>query len=409
MHPRFIRPAVENALADTPVVLLHGPRQAGKTTLAQEIGRQRGMRYVTLDDASVLSAAQSDADGFIAGLKDGAVIDEVQRATDLFRAVKGSVDRDRKPGRFLLTGSANVMLLPSLSESLAGRMESLTLLPLSQGELRDRRETFVDRVFGDDAIPVAPDSGEPRVIQVALAGGYPEAVSRTNPARRTAWFESYIAAILQRDVRDLANIEGLTEMPRLLKLLATRSAGLLNYADLSRTLGIPQTTLKRYFTLLETTFLVRTLPAWSGNAGLRLAKAPKVHIVDSGLLAGLTDLNEERLSADPTRTGALLETFVAGEIIKQLGWSRTRAQPHHFRTSGGQEVDLVLEDSSGRVVGIEIKASATVTKADFSGLRALRDAAGDRFVRGVVISASGQTVPFEGSQLLAAPVTSLWA
>jgi len=408
MYQRNLTAAIETALQDTPVVLLHGPRQAGKSTLVQSIAADRELAYVTLDDATALSAAKSDPEGFIAGLKDGVVIDEVQRADELLLAIKSEVDRDRRPGRFLLTGSANILLLPKLSESLAGRMETLTLLPLSQCELHGSPRGIIDQLFAD----AFPDDGKKNgsdIVSAALAGGYPEAIERADFDRRQAWFGNYINAILQRDVRDLANIEGLSDMPRLLKLLATRSANLLNFADLSRSLGITQTTLKRYVTLLETTFLVRMLPAWSGNRGLRLIKSPKAHLVDTGLLAHLAGLTPERITDDRTLLGALLETFVVTEIDKQRGWSKIRIEMFHFRTATNREVDLVLEDPAGRIVGIEVKAGTTVRAKDFTGLHALRDAVGDdRFVRGIVLHTGAATTRFDGDTMLAAPVATLW-
>jgi len=410
MRARFLQGGVAAALSDTPVALLHGPRQSGKTTLARAMARERGMRYISLDEATSLAAALSDPDGFVAGVGSGVVIDEAQRAPDLFRSIKLAVDRRRTPGQFLLTGSADVMLLPTASESLAGRLERLTLWPLSQGELRERRETFIDRAFAErfesGGVPAAD---APDLIDAALTGGFPEAVRRTTDARRGAWFASYIDAMLQRDVRDMANIERLHELPRLLSLLASRSSGLLNYADLSRPIAIPQTTLKRYCTLLEAAFLVRMIPAWSGNLGLRLTKSPKAHIVDAGLMGRLLGLTPERLGEQPALLGPLLETFAVGEIAKQQGWNETPVRLFHFRASNLREVDVVLEDAAGRIVGIEVKAASSVGKADFAGLRALRDAVGDRFVRGIALHRGRTPTPFEGDRFIALPFEELWA
>ena len=292
---------------------------------------------------------------------------------ELFRAVKAEVDRDRRPGRFLLTGSADVMLLPVASESLAGRMEVVTLWPLSQGEIEGRTERFIDAVF-EDALPPAPgSSGEPVWTRLAR-GGYPEAAEREEVRRRSRWFGSYVTTILQRDVRDLARIEGLSEMPRLLALVAARTATLLNVAELSRSSGLPASTLKRYLTLLQATFLVRELPAWSTNRSKRLVKSPKLLVADSGLAAHLVGFEAEgAASALVELPGLLLETFVIGELVKQTGWSRQRVTLHHYRTQDGREVDAVLEDASGHVVGVEVKASGSVSGKDFRGLRALRD------------------------------------
>lgn len=409
MYRRFLTHPLTDALADSPVVLINGARQTGKTTLVQSLAPTRFATYFTLDDLGVLSAARSDPQGFIAGLSGSVILDEVQRAPELFPALKAAVDRQRTPGRFLLTGSANVLLLPKLSESLAGRMEVLTLWPLAQAELVGSAANLVDTLFseqmptGQDLPALAQDD----LIRRLLGGGYPEPLTRSTPVRRRAWFNSYLTTILQRDVRDLANIEGLTELPRLLALLASRTGALLNQADVSRSAGLPYTTLLRYMTLLEATFLVQTLPAWSGNLGLRLVKAPKVLLTDTGLAANLLGLSTERLEQDGTLRGHLLETFVAMEIRKLSGWSRTQPNLFHWRTAAQQEVDLLLEDTSGRLVGIEVKASGTVTSSDFKGLRALQELTGNRFYRGVVLYTGGQVIPF-GERLHAVPLSSLW-
>ena len=397
------------ALADRPVVLLHGARQTGKTTLVRALAEtNRLARYLTFDTMPALAAARGDPAGFLAGLEGPVVLDEVQRVPDLFMAIKAAVDRDRRPGRFLLTGSANVLLVPRLSESLAGRMEIVTLWPFSQGEIEGTVEGFVDAAFAD-AAPVldAAPLGSASLIQLILRCGFPEAVAIETANRRTAWFEAYLETILARDVRDLANIERLAELPRLLALAAARPMALLNYADLTRSAGLPQSTLKRYLTLLDNVFLLRTLRPWHANIGKRLVKTPKVFLCDSGLAAHLMGIDEDRLTQDRTLLGGLLESFVAMEVIKQIGWSTTSPALYHFRTHEGDEVDLVLERRSGALVGIEVKSAATVTGADFKGLRALAQAAGRRFHRGIVLYTGAEAVPF-GPRLHALPVESLW-
>lgn len=403
--PRFLSEQLIAALEDTPVVFLRGARQTGKSTLACQIGESVSpRRYVTLDDAVVLAAAREDPVGFLAGLSGPVTLDEVQRAPDLFPAIKAEVDRSRRPGRFLLTGSANVLLLPRLAESLAGRMEILTLWPFSQGEIRGGREHFIDRLFAGEPPPAAGPSEAARIV---LTGGYPPAVERTSPDRRRAWFGSYLTAILERDVRDLAHIEGLTTLPRVLALLAARTASLVNFAELSRGLGMPQTTLKRYMALLEATFLVSFVPAWSSNLGKRLIRTPKLFLNDTGMAGYLLGADEERLGREPALRGAVMENFAVMELRKQAGWSKARPELFHYRTAGGQEVDLVLENAAGEIVGIEVKASATVTGHDFRGLRALMETAGDRFRGGAVLYTGTSSVPF-GPRLHAVPVASLW-
>jgi len=410
MFHRFTANQLINSLADSPVVIVIGARQVGKSTLVRNLADgEQARRYVTLDDATVLAAAQNDATGFLAGLEKPVTLDEVQRASNLFLPLKAEVDRDRTPGRFLLTGSANVLLLPQLSESLAGRMEILTLRTLSQGEIDGIRERFVDAMFADAPLPRLSGAAEDRsaLFSRMLRGGYPEAVARSTEARRRAWFASYVTTILQRDVRDLANIEGLTALPRLLSLLAARASGLLNFAELSRSSTIPQSTLKRYMALLEMTFLVEPLPAWAGSLSRRLVKAPKLFLCDTGLLSHLQGLTEERLAADTNLAGALVENFVVSELRKQVAWSETQPELFHFRAQTGQEVDVVMEDRAGRIVGVEVKASASVGANDFKGLRDLATTVGGKFRRGIVLYTGSESVPF-GENFHALPMRALW-
>ena len=409
MKDRHLTPKVLAALADTPVVFVQGPRQAGKTTLVQNL-RDHGhpVEYRTLDDAVVLAAARSDPDGFVDALPERVILDEVQRAPDLFRAIKRSVDARRKPGRFLLTGSANALVLPQVSESLAGRMEVLTLRPFSQGEIEGRHEGFVDACFARKFAPgklrgAAWQSLAERIIR----GGYPEALAHRDAARRAAWFGSYVTTILERDVRDLSNVQNLRDLPRLLRLIAARASGVLNLANMACDAHLPLTTLQRHWTLLEAVFFVQTLPAWSGNLTSRVAKMPKLLLGDTGLLCHLLGLDVERLTSDDLMIGAALESFVALELTKQSAWSRTRPALFHYRTHKQQEVDIVLEDAKGRLVGIEVKKTASPTAGDFKGLRHLQEAAGKRFLRGVLLYTGAQSAAF-GRELHAAPVSALW-
>lgn len=407
MYPRHLADGLRAALADTPVVFLGGARQSGKTTLAREAGANR--EYLTLDDFATLAAARRDPAGFIAGLDGPVTLDEVQRAPELLLAIKAAVDRDRRPGRFLLTGSSEALLAPRAADSLAGRMERLALWPLSQGEIEGRRESFIDALFGDRP-PRAPRAGEGRakLLRRALAGGFPEALARRDPARRAAWFAAYLDALVQRDIRELAHIEKLGELPRLLALTAARATGLLAYSDLSRDLALPQSTLKRYFALLEAVHLVHLLPAWTPGRGPRAVKAPKLFFCDTGLLAHLRGADEADLAASPTGAGPLLEHFSILELRKAAAWSEVRPEPYHFRTHGGREVDLVLEDRRGRIVAIEIKAAATPGPGDLAGIRALAEIAGKKFHRGVVLHAGAEVIPF-AANLHAVPMSALWS
>jgi predicted AAA+ superfamily ATPase len=407
MLSRHAAARLRTALADRPVVLLHGARQTGKTTLVRAVAEEAGARYVTLDDLTMLAAARDDAAGFVAGFAQPLVLDEVQRAPELLVAIKAAVDRKRIPGCFLLTGSSNVLLVPRVAESLAGRMEIVNLWPFSQGEIERAVEGFIDAAFGDAPPELSRASSSVRLTECILHGGYPEAFPIESAVRRRAWFDAYVTTILQRDVRDLARIEGLTELPRLLALLAARPMAQLNYADLSRGTGLPQSTLKRYFALLETVFLVRLLPPWHANIGKRLVKTPKVLLTDTGLAAHLMGIDEARVAHERSLLGGLLESFVAMELVKQASWSADPPALYHFRTHEGDEVDLVLERRGGALVGIEVKSAARVTAADFKGLRTLAAIAGRRFRRGIVLYTGAEIVPF-GAGLFALPVEALW-
>jgi len=398
------------SLTDTPVVFLRGARQTGKSTLVKAlVQKEYPADYVTLDNAGFLSAATSDPAGFLAGFNGPVVIDEVQKALKLFPAIKESVDNDRRAGRYLLTGSSNVLATIRASESLAGRMEVFTLRPFSRGELKGTKETFIDAAF-DAKTKVFRFQPENRkdILRQMLTGGYPEAVARTSEKRRAAWFDAYITTILERDVRDISNIQDLAAMPRLLKMLASRCAGLLNYANISRDLGMPQTTLKRYAALMQATFLLFELPPWSANIGKRLVKSPKLMFTDTGLAANLLGLDRERVEQDPGPAGAILENFVVSELYKQAAWSETTVNLFHFRTQTGLEVDVVLEDASGRAVGLEVKLSSTPFADDFLGMKTLKQALGKRFVRGVVLYLGSEVVPF-GENLHAVPLSVLYS
>jgi len=384
------------------VVLLRGARRTGKTTLAKQIARTaHPAQYLTLNDDSVLAAARNDPAAFFERLQSPVVLDDVQCAPDLLPAILAEVERHPRPGRFLLVASTNVLLLPQLSKSLAGQIEILTLHPFSQGEIESVHENFIDALFADTLSPAGGDD----LIARILHGGYPSALERPDAESRRAWFDSYVTSVLG-DIRGLSHIDALSSLPRLLALTAARTAGLLNFMDLARGSGIPQTTVKRYFALLETTSLARLLPAWASNLNSRLIKAPKLYVNDTGLAACLLNLDEKRLERDAVLKAALLENFVAMELEKQAGWSPACPKLFHFRTAAGQKVDFVLENEEG-IVGIEVKAGATVAERDFHGLCALAELAGPRFRNGVLLHA-GSTRGSFGQRLQAAPVSALW-
>lgn len=395
MFRRHITPKILEALADTPVVFLRGARQSGKSTLVRTIAEETyPARYVTLDNAGILSAASVDPTGFLAGLETPVVIDEAQRVPALFLSIKEDVDNHRTPGRYLLTGSADVLTLPRVADALAGRMEVLTLWPLSNSEIRGNDTNLVELFFSENFPSDSQTSVSTDVMESMVAGGFPEPLQRAEGRRRNAWFDSYVTTVLDRDIRDLAQIQDLAAVPRLLQLLAWRTATLHNQSEVSRSSGIPNSTLSRYLSLLKTTFLLQELPAWAANLGKRLVKAPKLFMVDTGLACRLLGMDTSRLKTEGEIAGRLFENYLVLELFKHSSWAADLVKLHHFRSRAGQEVDVVLEDRRGNVVGVEIKRSATVSHRDFTGLKVLRDHLGEKFVRGILIYTGNDIVPF---------------
>jgi uncharacterized protein len=405
---RNISEEIFEALSSSPIVLLNGARQTGKSTLVKWIAEQRQFEYVTLDDLTTLNAVIRDPVGYLAAFKKPLIIDEVQRAPGLFLTLKQLVDQQRTPGKYLLTGSANVFVLPRLSESLAGRIEIITLWPFSCDELASRKGIFIDRLFSRQ-FDMNQDENFSReeFITKMMNGGYPEVQTLSTQRRKNAWFQSYITTILQRDVQDISRIEGIHELPRLLNLIAAQSGSLVNFSSLSRDAGLVMMTLKRYVALLEATFLIKRLPAWFKNIGKRLIKAPKIYLNDTGLTGYLLGIDQQRFVRDPHLLGRLLENYVMHEMFKQSGWSRIQPQIYYYRSTAGKEVDFLLENRAGEIVGIEVKAASTVTQGDFSGIMELKASLGEHFIRGIVLYLGQRTVPF-GNNLSAVPVSDLW-
>ena len=399
------------ALQVARVLLLNGARQTGKTTLVKTLLSEGHVaKYLTLDDASVLHSVKADPQGFIQDLSGSVILDEIQRAPELFLPIKMKVDEKRQPGQFILTGSANVFSLPRMGDSLAGRMDILRLMPLSQGEIEGRRERFIDWVCGDEfQLEAMQMEAIPRteIWNRMVRGGYPEAQLRRTQKEREIWFEGYVTTLIERDVRDLSQIRDLHDFPRLINYLATRSATLLNLSEVSRSVGIPQETLRRYMSLLQAMWLLVEVPAWSANLGKRLVRAPKIYLNDTGMIAARLGVSEERLLRDPLLLGQLVETFVVLELLKQRGWSENRVQLFHFRDHSGLEVDVVLEQPNGDIIGIEIKATATPGSEDLSGLRGLQKLAGKRFKRGILLH-GGSTSLSWGNEIYMLPISAIW-
>jgi predicted AAA+ superfamily ATPase len=390
------------------VVFVGGARQVGKSTLARRIAAaEHPATEFSLDVRTTRETALADPEGFVAGLDGPTFIDEVQRAPDLLLAIKDSVDRDPSPGRFLLTGSANVVSSRKIKDALTGRMEVIRLWPLAQSEIHEASGNFVDALFALAPPRVSGATvGRDAFVDVVAAGGYPEARSRRG-RRRERWFQSYLETTLDRDLRDLSDARRLAEVPRLLRLLAAQAANILSYRGLATKLGLHHETVREYVALLEAIFLVRILPAWRPGIAAREVHAPKAYLVDSGLLAHLLGADEERIASDDQVTGKVLENFVVMEVVKHAEWATVSTTAYHYRQRD-EEIDVVLENRSGDVAAIEVKAAATVNRRDLKAIEKLRDARGKRFKAGVVLCTTGQTIPL-GDRIWALPLASLWA
>jgi uncharacterized protein len=393
-------------------VVVNGPRQSGKTSLLAQLQSERGGTYISLDEASNLRLARTDPAGFVSGFPEPLLIDEVQRGGDpLVLAVKVQVDRSPQKGRFVLAGSTRFLSEPRLSESLAGRVRFVDLWPLSQGEIDKAPDRFVDRAFTEpESIMERELTGLKRteVFERVVRGGLPEAVLANSTEDRSDFLRSYVRALTAKDVRDLADLEYASHLNRIIRLIAARTSTELNLADLARELGIPQATFRRYLPLFETTYVHHTIPAWSGNNSSKVVRRPKLHFVDSGAAATVLGTNAAGL-ANPTATisGQLLESFVVGELARQLTWSETDAQLYHWRHADGREVDVVIEAADGRVVGIEVKAAVDIDQTSVAGLRHLQQKLGDRFVAGFVIHCGERVMPL-GDRMWSIPPNALW-
>ncbi|NMO53013.1 ATP-binding protein [Actinoplanes sp. TBRC 11911] len=405
--PRRIAAQVDAALGDTRVVLINGARQAGKSTLVRVVAGERLAERRDLDRAQDRAAALADPVGFVdaPGLL---VIDEIQRAPDLLLAIKSSVDEDTRPGRFLLTGSSRLFGMIAAPDALPGRMETVELWPFSQGEIDSEPDGFVDAVFA-----AGPDLRHESAVARAgyadriVRGGLPEAVSRTDARRRARFFDSYVQALIDRDVRQLSEIQHKGELRTLVRLLAARSGTIIAAGALESSLGLARQTIARYLQALEEIFLVKRIPGWSRNLGTRATAAPKMVFVDSGIAAHEMSFDAHALLRPGAPFGPLLESFVLSELSRQLTWSDQFADLYHYRDHSKFEVDAVLENRRGQVVGIEVKAASTVGPDDFRGLKRLAERLGDDFVTGVVLYTGTSTLPF-GTKLRAMPVSALW-
>ena len=405
-YPRHAQQRVKAALRDTRVVALNGPRQSGKTTLARRFA-QGGRVYLTLDDRATLAAARSDPVAFIRGL-DRAVIDEVQRAPEILLAIKRSVDEDKRPGRFLLTGSANLLALATVRESLAGRVESIPLYPLAQSELSRRSSPkFIDNAFAGRIPTSKATLKEADLLRRVSSGGYPEALTRKTERRRQDWHRAYLDAIVERDVPDVAAITKPGQVPALLQVAAQYASQLTNLSEIGRSVALDHKTTESYLLVLERLFLLRRIQPWSRNETSRVVKTSKLHFLDAGLLTAMRGYSLQRLQNDRTVFGPLLETFVFSELLKIASWSGEYVSIFHYRDRDQNEVDFVLENAAGKIVGIEVKTAASVTRGDFRGLERLAAVAGSAFVQGIILYDGEQSLSFADT-LHASPVAALW-
>lgn len=404
-YSRLLAPRIVEAMKDTPVVLVAGPRQAGKTTLVSHMSNQE-MQYLTLDDELTLLSAQEDPTGLIRSL-DRAIIDEIQRAPQLLLAIKKSVDEDRRQGRFLITGSANLMALPTIADSLAGRMETLKLLPLSQGEIHQNPANWIDSVFADNIPAILNPIIGKELVETVLQGGYPEAISRTTSRRRTTWYRQYVDAIIQRDVRDIANIENLDQLPRFLSALVHVAGQMCNYSQLGAKVGLDHKTAAKYMGIFEQMYLIKRVNVWSSNHLKRMVKTPKLQFIDSGLLSSLETITPELITQNRTKFGPILESFIFGELLKLTTVSDDDYRILYYRDHDRYEVDFIIENRAGQLVGVELKAPATATQNDLRGLRRFKSVAKDQFKLGVILYDGTDTLPL-GDGLWAVPISTLW-
>ena len=406
LYPRYAEKPLVEALSDSPAVLVNGPRQCGKTTLVQLVGGSMGYDYISLDDDVARSAAAEDPAGFVAGLSQRAILDEVQRVPSIFTALKQRIDRSGAPGQFLLTGSSQVLLVPSLSDSLSGRMEILQLHPLSQNEIYGGIPNFLDDLFRGAFRTVATSRLADDLARRVAGGGYPAALARATARRRANWYRNYVETQLQRDVRDMSRISNLDVLPRLLNAAASQTARLYNLSSLAAPFQLSRPTIGDYVNLLERLFLVERLPPWHSNRLNRLIKTPKLHLGDTGVGCALLGLNPGALAQDRALLGQFLETFVFQELKRQAVCQEQPLSFFHYRDKDQAEVDIVIERGGTAVAGVEVKAAATVMKSDFRGLRKLKEASGRRFTAGVVLYDGEITTSF-GEGMFAVPIRSL--
>lgn len=405
-YPRFLATKLQEALLDTPVVMISGPRQSGKSTLIQQLAMQ-DRKYITLDDVNLLDIARNDPIGLVRDANLLA-IDEIQRAPELLLAIKKSVDEDRRPGRFLLTGSANILTMPKLSESLAGRMETLNLLPLASSELNFGKGQWLDFIFSGEITKMISSHQKVKfeLDKQLIIGGYPEAIARKKSERRETWFLQYLEALIARDFQENDQIHKIEVVEKLLKIIAQMSGQLCNSTEIGSAIGIDAKTATKYIAILERMFLVRRVSQWSANNYARVIKMPKIFFLDSGLQSNLMRINEDNLEQERTKMGHILETFVFSELLKLISWARKPYSIYTYRDKDQLEVDFIIEDNRNRIIGVEVKRSATVRADDFKGLKKIEKMAEGLFVSGLVLYDGNEILPIS-KKMWAIPISSI--
>jgi len=414
--PRKIAPKIKEALKVSPVVFLNGPRQAGKSTLVQLLAPEIGLAgkpavYHTFDRPTEMAAATSAPEAFLTAYKTNLIIDEVQMVPELFRPLKTVVDelrltdKENVNGRFLLTGSANILALPRLSEPLVGRMSVLTLYPYAASEVIMGRGDALERLFGLN-FENLEDRGY-SLVQMIKLSTFPE-ISVKPANERAIWLDGYLTTLLQRDVKQLAELDKISVLPNLLRILATRAGGLINDSEISRDVGLNPVTGKTYRNILKMMFLNFDIAPWFRNIGKRLVKSSKGYLIDTSMLCHMLDWDIDEIEKNrPELFGHLVENFVASELMKLLTFSNIKAQLLHFRTSDGKEVDFILERPDGSIFAIEVKRAETVTNTDFKGIKELAELTPKEFIGGIVLYSGKQAVPF-GKNIWAVPFRILW-
>jgi predicted AAA+ superfamily ATPase len=409
---RNIEEALLEALSDTPVVIIQGARQTGKSTLLSMTADKINSKQLTLDDPQMLLAAESDPLSFVEQYAEGTlVIDEAQLCPDLLRIIKMSVDRARRPGRFLLTGSADLLHVSGANESLAGRSETIRLHPFSLGEINGVKEDFVTTVNRGDILGVlrgCDPLDRAEYVDLVARGGYPTAVLRSE-RRRSAYLRSYVSGIFDHDAAVISSLAHLDKLSKLYAILSATTSGIYVQASISRLSGIPETSMNGYIRLLKDLWLLNEFPAWGRSILRRASSKPKYAIADTGVACQVNGVQSSFL-ADITggeALGPLLESFVANELLKQQSWSMTEYRVFHFHDHESREVDIVVELPNGKVMAIEVKASRTISRKDFRGMSYLRDMLNDRFHCGLVLY-TGAEVQSYGDRIYSAPISALW-